>query len=109
MMAITLERRRDLALLRVAGATRSQAVGLVVGDSLLVGLAGASVGVLLALPVSAFMTAILSDTFGWMIDRTLTGAPIWIFLGVLAVSGAAGLLPALAVRRIAPAESLLAD
>lgn len=55
------QRRRDLALLRLTGASRRQVRRLLLGEALLLGLLGTAGGILLGLPVMRFEA--------WMLNR----------------------------------------
>ena len=59
LIGSVMERRRELALLRVAGATGPQIIGLVLVDGLIVAMVGAALGVGLGLPCASHMSGIL--------------------------------------------------
>jgi putative ABC transport system permease protein len=109
-MAFTVvERRRDLALLRLNGASRRQVRRLLLGEGLLVGLVGTALGVLIGFPASA-VEATLIDRVG--LDSSVLDVrfPAW----ALSIDLAAGLGAALAgvlvasrrAGRIRPLEAL---
>ncbi|MBT0770091.1 ABC transporter permease [Kineosporia sp. J2-2] len=99
LLMATADRRRDLAVLRMAGATPRQVLGVFAGESLLVGL----IGVILALVASALNLAGLRVALGGMFGTTSIEIPWTPVAGialtglVLAVLGA--VVPALAAGR----------
>lgn len=108
LMALQLERTRELGLLRACGMTPVQLWGLLVGET---GLMGFIAG-LIALPVGLMVAATLvmviyRRSFGWTIDLHIE--PIILLQGLaLAVIAAllAGLYPAHKMARTSPAEAL---
>jgi putative ABC transport system permease protein len=108
LMAVALERGRELATLRALGATPAQCVELTLLETgVLGGLAG-----LLAIPLGLIIAAVLifvinQRSFGWTMPivldpRALLTAPL---LGV-AAGLLSGLFPAWRAARISPAEAL---
>jgi len=108
LMALSLERARELATLRALGATPAQVAKLtLIETGLLGGLAGL-VAMPLGMTLSAFLVFVINRrSFGWtmplMFDvRSLLAAPL---LG--AVAGlAGGLYPAWRAARVEPARAL---
>ena len=108
LMALGLERVRELATLRALGATPGQVVELtIVETALLGGLAG-----MLAIPLGMVLAAVLvfvinQRSFGWTMPlvpswRTLLSAPA---LGA-AAGLVAGIYPAWRASRVVPAQAL---
>lgn len=108
LMALGLERVRELATLRALGATPGQVVELtIVETALLGGLAG-----VLAIPLGMVLAAVLvfvinQRSFGWTMPlspswRTLLSAPA---LGA-AAGVVAGIYPAWRASRVVPAQAL---
>ena len=108
LMALGLERLRELATLRALGATPGQVVELtIVETTLLGGLAG-----LLAIPLGMVLAAVLvfvinQRSFGW----TMPLSPAWrTLLSAPALGAAAGLVagiyPAWRASRVVPAQAL---
>jgi putative ABC transport system permease protein len=105
MFTAVLERRREIGLRRVVGATRRQVVAQLVAEAALLGLAGALGGLASgALAVS-----------GLNVLTARVGAPIFLLSGRLAVVTAAlpaalavlaGLWPAWRAARLAPTEAI---
>lgn len=95
------QRRRQIAVLRVLGATRGRIARLVLGEAVVVGLLGALVGVLIA-TVGARVAAwaLRTSDLGIVIDPVLepwaTGA---VVAGAAALALVAGLIPAVAAYR----------
>jgi putative ABC transport system permease protein len=108
LMALQLERARELGVLRANGLTPGQLWGLVLGQTGLMGLAAG----LLAIPVGVMMAAVLvyvinRRSFGWTLLFQLDGALFAQAVG-LAVAAAllAGLYPAWRMGRSSPALAL---
>ncbi len=108
LMALQLERGRELALLRATGMTKTQVAGLVLAQT---GLMGLCAGIL-ALPLGLLMSHVLIDiinwrAFGWSM-QTLVPAGVLVeamALGMLAAL-LAGLYPAWRAAAIEPALAL---
>jgi putative ABC transport system permease protein len=106
--ALVQEQRRELSLLRALGASRAQVFLLVVGEALLLGLAGALAGVLVGLVVGhALVTVVNVQSFGWTMPFAPSpGALVALVALVLPASALAGIVPALTSLRSAPREAL---
>lgn len=111
LMALQLERRKEYAILRALGLTRSQVSGLIVIESLLLGMVAA----LLALPTGLTMAWILTAAiqlraFGWSMPLVVHGSPVLLTL-LIGVSAAllASLAPAWRSARHDPAPQLRED
>jgi putative ABC transport system permease protein len=79
-MAFTVvERRRELALLRLSGASRRQVRRLLVGEALVVGLAGTGLGFLLGL-VATVVEVHLVRRVGLDASLLHVGLPAWVLL-----------------------------
>lgn len=108
LMALQLERAREMGVLRANGLTPRQLWGLVVGQT---GLMGLFAGVL-AIPVGVMMAAVLvyvinRRSFGWTLLFELNGA-LFAQAAAVAVVAAllAGLYPAWRMGRTSPALAL---
>jgi putative ABC transport system permease protein len=108
LMALQLERTRELGVLRALGVTPRQLWALGTVQSGLLGLLAG----LLALPLGAGLAALLVGvvnrrSFGWTMPLAVGPAPLLEGLG-LAVGAAllAGLLPARRMAAVPPAEAL---
>jgi putative ABC transport system permease protein len=108
LMAMQIERSRELAVLRAGGMTPRQLWGLVTGET---GLIGALAG-LLALPLGIIQALVLilvinRRSFGWSMQISIE--PIILFQALLlAVFAAllAGIYPAWRMARTLPALAL---
>ncbi len=108
MMALQLERTRELAVLRATGVTPRQLWAMVAGQTGLMGL----IAGILALPLGLVMSLILIEvintrSFGWSMQTSIP----WHVLGeamLLAIGAAllAGIYPAWRMARTSPAEAL---
>jgi putative ABC transport system permease protein len=108
LMALQLERARELGVLRANGLTPGQLWGLVIGQTGLIGLAAG----LLALPVGVMMAAVLvyvinRRSFGWTLLFQLdTALFAQALLVALTAALLAGLYPAWRMGRTPPALAL---
>ena len=111
LMALQLERTREIGVLRAQGVTPGQVAWLVLAET---GLLGMIAGVL-ALPLGLALSLVLifvinRRSFGWTLELSLTPA---VFLSALAVAVLAALLagvyPAWKMSRISPALALRGD
>jgi putative ABC transport system permease protein len=111
LLAWVIERKRQLGILRVLGASRGQLRKMILTDSGLVGLlglvSGGAMGWLLSL---ILIFTINKQSFGWTIQLAypvafLTAAG----LAILATTVLAGLYPARVAGRFRPAEAIAAD
>ncbi|MEN9935945.1 MAG: hypothetical protein RLZZ387_2524, partial [Chloroflexota bacterium] len=108
LMALQLERARELGMLRANGLTPRQLWGLVIGQTGLMGLAAG----LLAAPVGVMMATVLvyvinKRSFGWtllfQLDWTLFGQALLV---AVAAALLAGIYPAWRMGRTSPALAL---
>jgi putative ABC transport system permease protein len=108
LMALQLERARELAMLRATGLTPQQLWGLVISQTGLMGLAAG----LLAMPVGVILALILifvinRRSFGWTLDLALDPALFGQALLVAVLAAVlAGIYPALKMARTSPALAL---
>lgn len=99
-----VQRRREIALRLALGARPSEVVRLITWSGARMGVAGISIGILGAVALSRFMEAFLYEV------KPLEPSVYAVCgAGVLAVTGLASLLPALASRRLTPAAVLRED
>ncbi len=106
-LGAVLDRRRELGLLRAAGATRGQLVAAVLLDTLVTSTLAAVTGAALGLACGKPSLGVLGDTFHW----TLAYAPdLPATAGLAAGSVVAALfaasIPALRAARVAPTDAL---
>lgn len=101
------QRRRQIAVLRVLGASQSRIFGLVLTESALVGLLGAVVGLVTSLLGVRIVTAIMRDRLGLVIEPLLTPeAAVIVIAATVALGVLAGLIPALMAYRTPVAKNL---
>ncbi|MBN1304765.1 MAG: FtsX-like permease family protein [Anaerolineales bacterium] len=109
---IVTERRRDIGMLRALGATRRTVIGIILAESLLQGLIGSAIGLILGYLMALGIIKIVQGPLSLFINLKL-GAPVISPLLVLfsvglgvGVTVLAGLLPAWNASRITPLEAL---
>jgi putative ABC transport system permease protein len=108
LMALQLERARELGMLRANGLTTRQLWGLVISQT---GLMGLTAG-LLAMPVGVLLAAVLvfvinKRSFGWtLLFRLDGGLFVQALLVAIAAALLAGLYPAWRMSRTSPALAL---
>ena len=99
------QRRRQIGLLRAVGATRGQVVGRYLGEAVGLGVAGALVGIPLALGAAALIARFVTHSwaFGLVVpwDRLAVVAGLGVLVTVLAA-----VLPVLRASRATPLEAL---
>lgn len=111
MLAIQLERARELGILRAVGMTPRQTGGLVIMQTAFLGfIAG-----LASIPLGLVMAWVLIDVinrraFGWQIDFSISVGPLLSAL-LIAIGAAvlAGIYPALRAARTRPALAMRAE
>ncbi|WP_026912468.1 ABC transporter permease [Patulibacter minatonensis] len=103
------QRQREFALLRALGAARGQIRAMVAAETTTVGLLGATLGLLAGFGVAPGLRAVIK-ALGVDLPTTATvfsGRTIVVgFVVGMAVTAAAGLLPARRATRVAPVEAL---
>jgi putative ABC transport system permease protein len=106
LLISVLQRRRELGLLRAAGATRGQVLQTVLAEAVLMGLIGTVIGVAVGIPVEWYVVrVVLFEEGGFLfpvripwLDAALIGALS------LAVAAVAGLWPAIQATRLRIAD-----
>ena len=100
-------RTRQIAVLRVLGASRGRVFGLVLTESLMITMAGAVAGVALALFGGIAASAWLKASIGLVIDPSLDPRSTIIVLGgAVALGALAGILPAWRAYQVPVADNL---
>jgi putative ABC transport system permease protein len=101
------QRRRQIAILRVLGASRARIFGLILTESALIGLIGAATGLAAGLLGAQLAAGALRDRLGVVISPTISpDIAAAILLSTLALSLAAGLIPASIAYRTPVARHL---
>jgi putative ABC transport system permease protein len=108
LMALQLERAKEIGVLRTTGLTRGQVGGLVTAQTALMGFTAAVLAAPLGLAMAWAMVHVINRrSFGWTFEMVLGGAP---FVHALAVGlGAAilgGMYPAWRMARMQPVSAL---
>ncbi len=111
LMALQLERSREIGVLRAQGLTPAQVWGLVCSQTGLMGL----IAGLLAMPVGIATAAVMiyvinRRAFGWTLQMQLDPEPFWLALAIaIGASLLAGAYPAYRMARTSPAEALRSE
>jgi putative ABC transport system permease protein len=108
LMALQLERARELGVLRANGVTPGQVWQLVTSQTGLLGLAAGLLSVPVGLALAAIMIFVINRrSFGWTIRMEITPGVLLEALGLaLAAALLAGLYPAWKMARTSPALAL---
>ena len=108
LMALQLERARDMGVLRTLGLTPLQVWSLVTTQTALMGLSAAALAVPLGIAMSWAMVHVINRrSFGWTFDMVFDAAPFMQALAVgIGAAVLAGLYPALRMARLRPAHVL---
>jgi len=114
-----LERRREFGVMMAVGTSPARLTGLVLMESIMIGLLGLMIGTVLTIPWYAYMstTGILFESLeGANIGmvpmepvikfRLYFESAVAILAGIFALTLVAGLYPAIKASRVAPVESL---
>lgn len=101
------QRRRQVAVLRVLGASRARIFFLVLTESAVIGLMGAAAGLVLCVVGLRIVAGIMRDRLGVVIE---TGLPLRetlaVAAGAVVLAALAGLAPAIVAYRTSVARSL---
>ena len=101
------ERRRELAILRSAGARPLDIVILLAGEGLLVMLGGMALGIAALILLIAGLGPALLDSYGIAVYLSAPKAVEWMLLGGIALAGfCASLVPALRAYRMSLSDGL---
>ena len=109
-MAMTVsERTRELGLLRAAGTTSRQVLGLVVRQAAALGVVGSLLGVAFGILLAGAITGFLASTRSVLVSGLSLplGGLIVAFLVGVGVTMAGAALPAIRAARVAPLETLV--
>jgi putative ABC transport system permease protein len=101
------QRRRQIAVLRVLGASGGRIFGLVLTESALIGLIGACAGIALGFIGSVIAAGLMKDQLGLVVSPALSLPHILILLaGTVALASIAGIVPAATAYRTSVASHL---
>ena len=108
LMALQLERRRELAVLRAQGMTRGEVARTVLGQTVLMGAWAGALAIPLGLVLAAVLVFVVNvRSFGWTLAFTVDP---WILVQALALAVVAallaGLYPAWAMGRADPSLAM---
>jgi putative ABC transport system permease protein len=108
LMALQLERGREIGVLRTTGLTPGQVLALVTAQTGLMGLAAAILAAPLGLAMAWAMVHVINRrSFGWSFDMLLGAAPFAQALAVgVAAALLAGIYPAWRMATVRPADAL---
>jgi putative ABC transport system permease protein len=109
---IVAERRHDIGMLRAIGASRKTVVGIIVAESLLQGVIGTAVGMLVGVALAYGLMALASPLYEQFL-HTRIGDPVFtlptflfaIVMGI-GITVLGGLLPAIQASHVTPLEAL---
>ncbi len=106
LLALVLDRRRELGMLRYLGAATSQIRGMILAEAGLLGLFALLLGSALGLVLSCLLIFVINkQSFGWTIQFHLPAAALGgAMLLIWAVTVLAGLYPARVASRLKPIE-----
>ena len=105
MVTAVVERRREIGLRRVIGATRGQVVRLLVAEAAVLGGAGALVGTGVG-AVIAFVLNVVTERLGAPVFLVTPRLVVAAIAMPAILAALAGLLPARRAARLAPADAL---
>ena len=105
MFTAVIERRREIGLWRVVGATRTQVVRALLGEAAALGVGGSALGLLIGALAVSGLTA-LAERVGAAVFLLTPRLALAATLLPSALAAAAGLWPAWHAARLAPTEAL---
>jgi putative ABC transport system permease protein len=108
LMALQLERAREIGVLRATGLTPMEVWSLVTAQTALMGLSAAVLAVPLGMAMSWAMVHVINRrSFGWSFDLLVGSAPfVHAFAIGIGAALLAGVYPALRMARLRPAQVL---
>uniref|UniRef100_C6E882 ABC transporter permease n=1 Tax=Geobacter sp. (strain M21) TaxID=443144 RepID=C6E882_GEOSM len=108
LMAMQVERARELAVLRAVGLTPGQVWGVVCGETFLIGLIGGALSLPLGILEALVLIYVVNlRSFGWTMQLSIE--PAYLLQALLLSVGAAllaGIYPSLRIARTSPALAL---
>jgi putative ABC transport system permease protein len=110
MTGAVSQRGRELAFLRMSGATSAMLARLVLCDGLILAGYGIASGLVLGALCSRPMCAVLTEWLGWTVEWHAAPRPlVWICAVAVVSTVLAALYPALRIRRVLPSGAPSAD
>ncbi len=108
LMALQLEREREIGVLRACGLTPRQVWALVTGQTGLLGLTAGLLAVPLGFTMAAIMIYVINQrSFGWSLDLAWSAStPLEAVALAVGAALLAGLYPAWRMARVSPAAAL---
>ncbi|MEX1248510.1 MAG: FtsX-like permease family protein [Anaerolineales bacterium] len=109
---VVAERRRDIGMLRILGATRGTIIGIILSESMLQGIIGTAIGMLLGYVLAGIAISAITPFLRQFINLQVGGPVISLELLLssiaigLGITLVAGILPALSAGRVTPLEAL---
>ncbi len=101
------QRRRQIAVLRVLGASASRIFNLVITECAVIGLAGAVLGAAIALLGARIAAGVVLSRYGVVIEPTLSPViVVYLMVATVLLAIVAGLVPAVMAYRTSVARSL---
>ena len=101
------QRRRQIAVLRVLGASQSRVFGIVLTEAAVIGLLGSVAGILVSVIALTIATAWLRESLGLIIAPEFDPrASVIVAAGAVALSALAGLVPAVMAYRTSVSTQL---
>jgi putative ABC transport system permease protein len=111
LLTLVLERRRELAMLRLVGAERAQVRRMVVLEALMLGAVSQAIGVVVGLLLSLLLIYVINvQSFGWTIQfHVPTAFLVQMSALVLVATALSGLYPAHLASRMHVAEQVVEE
>jgi putative ABC transport system permease protein len=108
LLAVVLDRRRELGMLKYLGASAGQIRGMILTEAALIGGLAAAAGLALGFALSLLLVFVVNkQSFGWTIQFHPPGALLaGALLLVWCVTALAGLYPARVASRLNPVEAI---
>jgi putative ABC transport system permease protein len=108
LLAVVLDRRRELGMLRYLGASAGQIRGMILAEAGLIGLLAAMLGTALGFALSLVLIFVVNkQSFGWTIQFHPPGALLGgAILAIWCVTVLSGLYPARVAARLNPIEAI---
>lgn len=101
------QRRRQIAVIRVLGASRARVFGMVLTESAIIGLIGGAIGIVLALVCGMLVTSVLAQRVGIVVEPAFPlDGYLFIVLASIALSCVAGAIPAIVAYRTSVVRAL---